>query len=129
MNAGQVLAILWARKFTFLTMFATVVGVATIITYLLPKTYIATASLVVDLKVTDPLTGLAVPSFQTMSTYMATQVDVISSRRVSRKVVDALKLVENSLAKQQFECGFGGGIDLDVVLQLVHGVSPFSYGN
>jgi polysaccharide biosynthesis transport protein len=103
MSIGQILAILWARKFTLIVMFLTVVGVAALITYLLPKSYTSTAALVVDLKITDPLTGLSTPSFQTMSAYMATQVDVISSRRVSLKVVDALKLASNPQARLQFE--------------------------
>lgn len=103
MSVGQILAILWARKLTLVLMFLTVVGVAGLITYLLPKSYTATAALVVDLKITDPMTGLSTPSFQTMSAYMATQVDVIGSRRVSLKVVDALKLADNAQARMQFE--------------------------
>ena len=108
MSVGQILAILWARKLTLIVMFLTVVGVAGLITFLLPKSYTATAALVVDLKITDPLTGLSTPSFQTMSAYMATQVDVIASRRVSLKVVDALKLAESPQAKLQFEQATNG---------------------
>jgi polysaccharide biosynthesis transport protein len=103
MSVGQIIAILWARKFTLIISLLTVVGVAALITYLMPKTYTATTSLILDVKITDPLTGLSTPSMLTMPAYMATQVDVIASRRVSLKVVDALKLAESPQAREQFE--------------------------
>lgn len=94
MNFTQLLRILWARRRLVVgtTLGAFVLAVAAHL--VLPSTYIATTSLVVDTKGTDPLTGVNGPS-QAAAAVLATQVDVITSRAVALKVVDELKLTQN----------------------------------
>ena len=101
MNFTQFLLILRARyKIIFITLFS-IVTITMIIALLLPKTFTATTSLVLNYKGTDPVTGVAMPS-QLMPGYMATQIDIIKSKTVALKVVDDLKMAESETVKQQF---------------------------
>lgn len=102
MNFSQFLRILQARKKIVLWTFFLVVGTTMAISLLLPKSYTATTSLVVNYKGVDPVTGLATPA-QLMPGYMATQVDIISSHAVAVKVVQNLGLTNNAVIKKQFE--------------------------
>ncbi len=108
MNLGHFFAVLWARKLTLLISLALVVLGVGAFSFLSEKTYKATALLVLDTKVTDPLTGAPVPNFLSVPVYFATQVGIITSRRVGLKVVDALKFAENSQARAQFEAATKG---------------------
>jgi chain length determinant protein EpsF len=107
MNFSQFLLILRARyKIILGTMFVVVATTATI-ALLLPKTYTATTSLVLNYKGVDPVTGLTLPS-QLMPGYMATQIDILNSQTVALKVVDDLKLADSPVVKQQFQDATGG---------------------
>jgi succinoglycan biosynthesis transport protein ExoP len=101
MNFTQFLLILRARyKIILLTLFITV-ATTVVVSLLLPKTYKATTSLVLNYKGVDPVTGLTLPA-QLMPGYMATQVDIINSPRIALNVVDNLKLAESPTVKEQF---------------------------
>lgn len=84
---------------------ATVVA-ATVLSLLLPKTYQATASLVVDVKneqsLSNPLDAF-IPARERMIGYLQTQVDIITSEKVARKVVNDLKLAQSPAAMAEFE--------------------------
>ena len=111
MNFNQFLLILKARTKIILAVLGLVVLTTLIINLLLPKTYKATSSLVLNYKGVDPVTGLTLPA-QLMPGYMATQVDIITSRSVALKVVDNLKFAENSSAQKQFQEATGGKGDM-----------------
>lgn|SRR5574340_324428 len=102
MNILQFLLILKAHaKLMLLTLTLSVVLVSAI-SVLLPKTYTSTASLVVNVRGADPVTGQAMQSQQSPG-YVATQVDVIRSQNVALKVVDDLKLAQDAAFQQQFQ--------------------------
>ncbi|HYE35017.1 chain length determinant protein EpsF [Methylocaldum sp.] len=102
MNLNQFLQILRARlRVLVLTPLAAVL-IALAVSLMLPKTYTATTTLVVDYKGVDPITGLAVPA-QLMPGYMATQVNIIGSHNVALKVVDRLKLADQPESRTRFE--------------------------
>jgi succinoglycan biosynthesis transport protein ExoP len=101
MNFSRFLLILAARFKIILLMLAVTVAAALLASLLLPKTYKASTSLVVNYKGTDPITGFTLPS-QLMPGYMATQVDIIKSMNTALNVVDALKLTESRAAKRSF---------------------------
>src|SRR5688500_16656220 len=92
MNITQLLRILWARRHLVFAVMASAVALALIAKLVLPPTYMAATSLVIDTKGIDPVTGSAMPTQG--SNVLTTQIDVISSRAVALKVVDALKLVD-----------------------------------
>jgi len=95
MNIKQLLRILWARRQLVVTVMLGAIALALVAKLVLPPTYVASTSLVIDTKAVDPVTGAAAPS-QSGSGAMTTQIDVITSRAVALKVVDALKLVEGT---------------------------------
>jgi succinoglycan biosynthesis transport protein ExoP len=91
----QLFAILRARWMVALGAFVLVFGTVAAITWLMPKTYTATASVILDVKNADPIAGMVSPTIATPA-YLMTQVDVITSNRVAVKVVKALRLNESS---------------------------------
>jgi succinoglycan biosynthesis transport protein ExoP len=111
MSFSQLVSILIARKLILIWVFLVTVVVTTVISFLLPKTYTATASLVINSKGADPVTGFMLPA-SLMPGYMATQIDIIQSRNVALKVVDKLHLANNPTAKQQFETASKGKGDI-----------------
>lgn len=107
MNLDLFIRILWARRLIIVATLVVVVASTTVISFFIPKTYKATASLLLNYKGADPVTGVTLPS-QMLPGYMATQVDIITSRNVSLKVVDDLKLTEGASVQAQFNASTGG---------------------
>ena len=101
MNFTQFLLILKARSKIISITFGLTVLTTLIVSLILPKSYTATTSLLLNYKGMDPVTGIVVPA-QLMPGYMATQIDIINSRNVAIRVVDQLKLAENPAAQKQF---------------------------
>ncbi|BBO99528.1 chain length determinant protein EpsF [Sulfuriferula nivalis] len=101
MNMISFLRVLLARKKILLTTIAVTLLSAIAIKSILPPSYVATASVLVDANQPDTVTG-AMLSPQLMPGYIATQVDVIGSHNVALKVVDDLKFTTDPQAKQEF---------------------------
>lgn len=101
MTFTQFLLILKARFWIILITFLVTVSTAVVVSLIIPKSYIASTSLVLNYKGMDPVTGTVLPA-QLMPGYMATQIDIISSQNVAIKVVDALKFTDSSVAQEQF---------------------------
>lgn len=107
MNLSQFLLILRARyKIILATVLVTVVTTF-VVSKLLPKTYTASSSVLLNAKGVDPITGLSMPG-QMLPGYMATQVDIITSKNVALRVVDRLKLAESPAVVEQFNDATGG---------------------
>lgn len=102
MNLSQFFLILKARK--WIVLLASIITVVTTlgISLILPKTYKATASVLLNYKGVDPVSGLTMPG-QLLPGYMATQVDIISSKNVALRVVDQLGLAQNPAVVEQFK--------------------------
>jgi chain length determinant protein EpsF len=111
MTLAQFLSILRAHKWVALLVFALTVGSALGISLMLPKTYTATASVVIDIK-PDPVGG-AVMAHMLTPAYMATQVDVMNSDRVARRVVRNLKLTEQPAVRAQWQEATKGEGDIE----------------
>jgi len=101
MTFKQFLTIIFARYRLFLSILVACVLLGLIGSLVFPKKYTATSSVVVDVK-QDPVSAMA---FQSMvpPTLIATQIDIIQSERVARRVVRNLKLAENPQIRQQWE--------------------------
>lgn len=106
MSFSQFLLILRARwKITVATLViisALVIGVSMI----LPKQYTATSAVILDFK-PDPV-SIAFNGGAMSPAYLATQIDIINSTRVGRKVVRSLKLTENPDTRQSWVDATGG---------------------
>src|SRR5262245_49601865 len=73
---------------------------------LLPKSYKATTALLVDAKDAQSLNGNGPAQFShplEKVTYMQTQMDIIGSETVARRVVHDLKLAENPAVRAAYE--------------------------
>jgi chain length determinant protein EpsF len=102
MNISHFLRILKARSKIILITFFITVATTVAISLIMPKSYTATTSLVLNYKGVDPVTGNAMAP-QLMPGYIATQTNIITSRNVAIKVVKALKLTENPEVQQSFK--------------------------
>lgn len=92
MVLGNFLRVIKARFGLVMLIFLTTLATTIVVSLLLPKKYAVSTSLVVDLKGTDPVLGGAVMSPQTVQGYLATQVDIIKSDRVVKKVISQLRI-------------------------------------
>ena len=99
MALEQFLRILWARRWVALATFVAVVAAGVGGTLLWPKKYSASAQVLLDMKATDPVSGLpggaGVPPG-----FLATELDVVRSTRVALRVVDGLRLAQNAQLRQ-----------------------------
>ena len=91
MTLHQFLLILLARYRVIILIILLAVSSAFAVTYMLPKKYMAQTSVLVDVRTPDPVTG-GVMQGPVAASYLATQVDIINSDRVARRVVKLLKL-------------------------------------
>ena len=112
MNLLQFFLILKARYKVIIVTFLVTVISATVVTLLLPKSYSATTSLLMNYKGMDPVTGVILPA-QLMPGYMATQVDIIQSRNIALKVVEQLGLAKSEQAQEQFQEATQGKGDIN----------------
>jgi chain length determinant protein EpsF len=111
MGFQQFLLALRARLGMFAMVLAATILAATVVSLLLPKSYKATVSLLVDAKdeqsLSNALRPLVLP--QERLSYMQTQMDIITSKKVARRVVQDLKLAENPSTRAAFEDKAGEG--------------------
>ena len=107
MTLPQFFSILRARwKAMALILGLAVLGTA-LVNALLPRSYTSTSAVLVDVKTPDPIAGIVFPGMASPS-YMATQVDVIQSDRVSQHVVRALRLDESEPMREKWREGTKG---------------------
>ncbi len=101
MTLQQLLLILRARVRVALYVFLGTVLTTLLVSLVLPKQYSAVTAVVIDVKSPDPIAGMVLPGMISPS-YMATQVDIITSDRVAQRVVKLLHLDENSAVKDDW---------------------------
>ena len=95
LSTAQMGAIVWAhRKLTILIVLG-VLALTALAMALWPRTYTATVALMVNYEVNDPLNGKELPVGQ-VSSYIATQVELMQTPEVLLAVVDRLKLTQNA---------------------------------
>lgn len=108
MTAQQFLRVLIARWWVVLLIFMVMVGTTAIVTRLLPKQYTAATRVVIEPKLTDVLGALNPSAAGLAQTMMATQVDVINSERVARRVVKTMGFANSPAAENQWREATGG---------------------
>lgn len=109
MSISQIYAILKARWVVLFSVFLSVVIIAVLACVLMPKKYTSSAQVLIDVKSPDPMIGMVLPAMMSPS-YMATQVDLLSSERVAIQMIRRLKLADNpGMQKQWREATEGVG--------------------
>ena len=103
MSLAQILAMLRARWKTMVFVAMTIIVFGAVAIKFLPKTYTATATLIVDSDVKDPLAGRDFP-VEMIANYVSTQIELMTSPIVLGPVIDRLKLTQD----RSFTGGFTG---------------------
>jgi chain length determinant protein EpsF len=116
MNFHQFLLALKGRFWVFLSLMAATVLAAIVVTILMPKTYDATVSVLVDNRDEQVITQNQMPARAQLG-YMQTQVDIIQSQRVAKQVVQDLKLADNDAVRADWQKSGGKGTPEDWVAQ------------
>jgi len=110
MNLQQFLLTLRARFGVFGIVLAVTIAVAVLTSLVMPKSYKATVSLLMDAKneqsLGNALQPLIIP--QEKLSYMQTQMDILTSKKVAGKVVEDLKLADNPAKRTAFADHAGG---------------------
>ncbi|WP_431260907.1 chain length determinant protein EpsF [Roseateles chitinivorans] len=106
MTPSKLFSILRARWSLVLLVVLLTTVTAFAVSLVLPKKYVATASVVVDAK-PDPISALIYPGLASPA-FMNTQVDVISSDRVALRVVRDLRLAEVPAIREQWQTATSG---------------------
>jgi uncharacterized protein involved in exopolysaccharide biosynthesis len=99
----QLLAIMRAYRLQLAIIAVTLMVLAAVGIKFIPKTYIATTTLIVNLETRDPLAGRDFP-VEMVSSYVATQTELMLSPIVLLPVIDQLKLTQDP----EFTAGFSG---------------------
>ena len=107
MSLEYIFAVLRARWIIALGTFLVILGSVAAYTWLMPRTYTAVASVVLDIKNPDPIAGGVSPALAS-PTYMLTQIEIITSTRVAQKVVKNLKLDQVPELRQRWLETTGG---------------------
>lgn len=101
MTFSQLISILRARTGIIATVTILVVASALAVSFVLPPKYTAETAVIVDIKSADPVGGAFLPT-QMAPGYMATQVDIIRSDRVARRVVETTRMHELPAVQDQW---------------------------
>lgn len=112
MNPLHLLLILRARYKIALFVTFLAIAVAIVVWNLATRQYTAETSVVVDVRSVDPVAAVLLPPTM-MPSSVGTQVDIIKSDRVARKVVLMLKLNENPGARTNWLQSTGGKVKLE----------------
>lgn len=107
MNLHLLLLVLRQRWQIALGMLLLTTLVGIIVTLLLPKTYTATASVLVDVK--DDQTSQPGQPVYLQPGYLETQSDIIASRKVATRVVKNMKMADSAAAREAFAAAGGNG--------------------
>jgi chain length determinant protein EpsF len=131
MTPQQLFLILRARWRLAASIWGAIVLTVLGINLLLPKQYVANASVLVDVK-PDPVAP-TVGAGEAPEAYMATQVDIITSPRVARRVVKQLHLDQDPAFRQRWQEATDGRGHFDGwitgLLKRALAVSPSGVGN
>ena len=103
MSRAQIGAMLRARWKQIVIIAVSIIVLGALAIKFLPKTYTATATLIVNSDVKDPLAGRDFP-VEMVANYVSTQIELLTSPIVLLPVVDRLRLTQD----KNFTAGFSG---------------------
>ncbi len=115
MTFSLFLTILRARWKSALVVFGTIVALTLGISLLLPKSFTATASVLVENKGPDPVVS-PISSVPVTPGFIATQLDLIQSERVARRAIVQLGLQSNASLREDWQDATNGVGDFNAWL-------------
>ena len=108
----QLASIFRARRRTMLVVLLVMLGLASLLSLVVPKRYTASASVMVDGRSKDPIDGSALMSLS-IPGYLSTQVGILKSERVTLNVIHALKLGERAENREEWVAETNGQGDYE----------------
>jgi chain length determinant protein EpsF len=103
MSIHQVVLALMARRRIVITVAGAIIMLTLIGSLVVPKKYSATASVVADQKAPDPISGVApLMDSGALPSFIATQIDIITSERTRLAVVHRLGLDHDPKAREKW---------------------------
>lgn len=102
MISGRLLRILLSRMGLVLGIMLVTVAATAIGSMLTPKRYVASTVMLIDIPSKDPVLGGSVYLQGTIRGYLASQVELIESHRVAKRVIDDLGLTQDPLLIRQW---------------------------
>jgi uncharacterized protein involved in exopolysaccharide biosynthesis len=95
LSIAQVVSILWAYRFVSAIIACSVLALGVVVTKFLPKTYAATATLMVNNNISDPLAGKTADERGPVAVgFIPTEIQLMESPEVLLSVVDKLNLTQ-----------------------------------
>ena len=91
LSSTQLVAMVRARRRLVLGVAAATLVATAVVLAVMPRTWTASSDVYVDYKAADPIAGRQFSAVQDES-YLSTQVDIMSSRAVTERVIDRLNL-------------------------------------
>lgn len=119
MNLHLLYSAVCARYRILLFVMAATVLVATVVSLVMPKTYVATVAMLVDSKDEQSMSSTSPGHVRERTGYMQTQVDIITSQKVAQKVVNDLQLTEEPTWRRAFEKATDGEGSIEAWLATV----------
>lgn len=107
MSIHQVFIILWARKLVIIVTLFSAMGVSLTIVSVLPKSYTAVSTVILDVAQPGPVSGQLLPT-GLVRNHIRTQIRLINSGRVAGNVVNDLGLVQSPVFSSAFLEKTGG---------------------
>jgi polysaccharide biosynthesis transport protein len=108
MDFNQFILALRARRKAFMLVLGAVVVSALAIALIVPKNYVATTTVLIDARNEQAMSGADRVSPRERAGYLQTQLDLIGSGRVAKRVVRDLKYAQIPGVREQFERETGG---------------------
>lgn len=109
MDLNQFMLALRARRRAFYTVLAAVILTAVAIALIVPKNYVSSTAILIDARNEQQMgAGAEMRSSRAQAGYLQTQVDLINSSRVGKRVVRELKLAQMPGMREDWERATGG---------------------
>src|SRR2546423_8923542 len=113
MDLNQFMLALRARRKAFYAVLAATVLVALAVALIVPKNYVASTTVLIDARDEQQLSAAERLSPRERTGYLQTQVDLILSGRVAKRVVRDLKVAQMPGVREEFERDPGGNGTLE----------------
>jgi chain length determinant protein EpsF len=112
MDLNQFMLALRARRKAFLMVLAAVIVTAVAVAFIVPKKYVATSTLLIDAR-DEQLMERTRMAGRERAGFIATQIDLIKSRRVAKQVARDLKIAQQPGVREAWERSTGGAGTLE----------------
>ena len=112
MDLSQFMLALRARRKAFLMVLAAVIVTAVAVAFIVPKKYVATATVLIDARDEQTMERTRMTGRERAG-YIATQIDLIKSPRVAKQVVRDLRIAQRPGVREAWEGATGGAGTLE----------------